>query len=499
MRRRHFIPVAAALSLGAQRILGANDRVNVAIIGLGGRGNDHLTEFLNMGGVEISALCDVDPVSIEKAQGRIVAAGRPAARQFSDMRRVFDLADVNAVSMATPNHWHALGAVWAMRAGKDVYCEKPASHDPAESRIMLEAARRHGRMLQIGTQSRSLPHKMEAVELLRSGLIGEVYAAKGICYKRRKSIGHKADSAPPKGVDWDAFLGPAPFRPFNELRFRYNWHWFWDTGNGDLGNQGVHQMDVARWGLGLPDHHGTLRSVTASGGKLVYQDDQETPNTLMSTIEFEGRQLTFEVRGLVAERVGGIGSPRGNCIGNIFYGADGWLELDDWKIADEAHPLVMRWEIERAGDALIPRLQIGDEGVEADAGLDRVVAHCDAGGDGRVVEGRLAHRGCAHAGRRIAVGVEVDGSGGGRGVDGFNDDLAIIVAGAEADHELASYGASKAAVKSLTEALDLEPVKRLLSVMRGDEFHEAIAQIPGYMAKNMGEVRTIPDMFRSAE
>ena len=320
---------AAALSLGAQRILGANDRVSVAIVGLGGRGNDHLTEYINMSGVEIAAICDVDPEAIEKAQGRIVAAGRPAARQFSDMRRVFDLGSVNAVSMATPNHWHALGAVWAMRAGKDVYCEKPASHDPAESQIMLAAARKHARMLQVGTQSRSLPHKMEAVALLRSGVIGEVYAAKGICYKRRKSIGHKPDSTAPKGVDWDTFLGPAPLRPFNELRFKYNWHWFWDTGNGDLGNQGVHQMDVARWGLGLPNHHGTLRSVTASGGKLIYHDDQETPNTLMSTFEFEGKNLTFEVRGLVAERVGNIGSPHGNCIGNVFYGADGFLELDD--------------------------------------------------------------------------------------------------------------------------------------------------------------------------
>jgi predicted dehydrogenase len=194
---------------------------------------------------------------------------------------------------------------------------------------MLEAARRYKRMLQIGTQSRSLPHIIEAVELLGTGIIGNVYAAKGLCYKRRKSIGHKPDSEAPKGVDWDAFLGPAPLRPFNELRFKYNWHWFWDTGNGDLGNQGVHQMDVARWGLGLPDHHGTLRSVSASGGKLVYQDDQETPNTLNAAFEFEDKQITFEVRGLVAERAGNIGPARGNCIGNIFYGSDGFLELDD--------------------------------------------------------------------------------------------------------------------------------------------------------------------------
>jgi predicted dehydrogenase len=331
MQRRDFIPVAAAsLSLGARRILGANDRVAVAIVGLGERGSEHLAEYLKMTGVEVAAICDVDPAALEKAQSRIVAAGARPARQFSDMRRVFEQVQINAISMATPNHWHALGAVWAMHAGKDVYCEKPASHDPNESRIMLDTARKTGRMLQVGTQSRSMPHKMEAVELLRSGIIGKVYAAKGVCYKRRKSIGHKPDSAAPKGVDWDAFLGPAPMRPFNELRFKYNWHWFWDTGNGDLGNQGVHQMDVARWGLGLPDHHGTLHSVSAAGGKLVYVDDQETPNTVNAIFEFdEDKWITFEVRGLVAERVGGIGSARGNCIGNVFYGADGFLELDD--------------------------------------------------------------------------------------------------------------------------------------------------------------------------
>ncbi len=321
--------MAASLSIGAQSIPGANDRVGVALIGLGGRGNDHLTEYLAQDGVEIAAICDVDPVAIEKAQSRIVGAGKRPARQFGDMRQIFDLKQIDAVSMATPNHWHALGAVWAMRAGKDVYCEKPASHDPVESRIMIEAARKHARMLQVGSQSRSMPHKMEVVDLLKSGVIGKVYAAKGLCYKRRKSIRQKADSPVPKGVDWDAFLGPAPLRPFNELRFKYNWHWFWDTGNGDLGNQGVHQMDVARWGLGLPDNHSALRSVVATGGKLVYQDDQETPNTVSTTLDFGDKQIQFEVRGLPSERVGNIGSPRGNCIGNIFYGSDGFLELDD--------------------------------------------------------------------------------------------------------------------------------------------------------------------------
>ena len=193
------------------------------------------------------------------------------------MRALFEFKDVDAVSMATPNHWHALGSIWAMQAGKDVYCEKPASHSPFEGRRMIEAARKYNRIVQIGSQSRSLPHKVEAIRLLREGRIGEVYMAQGVVYKRRKSIGHMADSATPSMLDWNGFLGPAPLRPFNELRFKYNWHWFWDTGNGDIGNQGAHQMDVARWGLGLPDSHEGLRSVVSTGGKYVYDDEPGDP------------------------------------------------------------------------------------------------------------------------------------------------------------------------------------------------------------------------------
>ena len=257
---------------------------------------------------------------MEKATGK-----KP--KGYADMRQVFDDKEVQAVSMPLPNHWHALATIWACQAGKDVYIEKPACHNPFEGQKMVEAARKYNRMVQIGSQSRSMEHKIQAMQLLREGAIAMVYLSKGLCYKRRKSIGHADDSAVPLGVDWDKFLGPAPMRPFNALRFKYNWHWFWDTGNGDMGNQGIHQMDVARWGMEgaeLP------KSVASMGGKYVYQDDQETPNTLTTSLDYgDGREIVFETRGLMTGGEGGLQKRGGNVIGNLFYGSDGWMALDD--------------------------------------------------------------------------------------------------------------------------------------------------------------------------
>jgi predicted dehydrogenase len=238
---------------------------------------------------------------------------------------VFEDKSVDAVSMPLPNHWHALATIWACQAGKDVYIEKPACHNPWEGQKMIEAARKYGRMVQIGSQSRSLEHKMKAIQLLNDGVIGKVYLAKGLCFKRRPSIGHKDDEPKPLGLDWDKFLGPAPMRAYNELRFRYNWHWFWDTGNGDIGNQGVHEMDIARWGLGKK---GLPQGVSSTGGKFMYVDDQETPNTQMATFDYGDAELMFEVRGGVTGGEGGLPIRGGNTIGNLFYGTDGWMALD---------------------------------------------------------------------------------------------------------------------------------------------------------------------------
>ncbi|MCB1021975.1 MAG: gfo/Idh/MocA family oxidoreductase, partial [Acidobacteria bacterium] len=201
----------------------------------------------------------------------------------------------------------------------------------------MEVARSTKRMLQIGSQHRSTPFKIRAMEALHGGLIGDIYQARGLCFKRRKSIGHKPDSPTPPGLDWDMFLGPAPMRPFNELRFAYNWHWFWDTGNGDIGNQGVHQLGVARWAMGDP---GWPKSAFAEGGKYAYTDDQETPNTLAASFDYGGRELLFDVRGLHTNAEGSVPkskktAPKGNVepleimVGNLFYGTEGWAAMND--------------------------------------------------------------------------------------------------------------------------------------------------------------------------
>ena len=325
--RRGFLQAALGTTLfgAVSTASAANDRVNVAIAGLGGRGVDHMDAWAAVPGARIAAVCDVYQQAREAGAAYVEKATGRRPKIYSDLRHVLADKDIDVVSLATPNHWHAIGAIWACQAGKDVYVEKPASHTIAEGRRMVEAARKYKRIVQVGTQSRSIPHYREAVELLKTGVVGKVYLAKGICYKRRPSIGHKSDSAVPAGLDWDMFLGPAPLRAFNENRFHYNWHWFWDTGNGDIGNQGAHEMDIARWGL---NREGTPPAVISTGGKFVYDDDQETPNTQLATFHYGDAQLMFEVRGLITGADGGLDPHGVNSIGNLFYGSDGYMALD---------------------------------------------------------------------------------------------------------------------------------------------------------------------------
>jgi predicted dehydrogenase len=321
--RRTFVGLASTAAAAA-RIWGANERVHLVVIGVGGRGMAHVRSYSQLkSSCDITGVCDVNQAARERAATAVTSAGGAKPKEYVDMREVFADASVDAVSMATPNHWHALGTVWACQGGKDVYVEKPASHNCFEADRMVDAARKYNRMVQVGTQSRSAPHIKKAAELLSQGVIGQVYMAKGLCYKRRVSIGRKPDTPTPPGIDWDKFLGPAPMRPFNENRFKYNWHWFWDTGNGDLGNQGVHQMDIAIWGLGINKLPG---AVVSTGGKYVYDDDQETPNTQIATFDYGPVELVFEVRGLVT---GGEGATDKEVkIGNLFYGSDGYMVLD---------------------------------------------------------------------------------------------------------------------------------------------------------------------------
>jgi len=340
MTRRDILKTVVKTTVGlsaVRGVLGANDRVRVAVCGLNGRGKDHIHGFSRVPNVEIAALCDVDENVLRKCREEL--GGKPQA--YVDVRKLLEDRSIDAISIATPNHWHALMAIWACQAGKDVYVEKPCSHNFWEGSQLVRAAEKYNRMVQHGTQIRSAPAIQEAVKGLREGVIGEVYLARGLCFKWRDTIGHAPEEAVPAGVHYDLWTGPAPLRPFTRNRFHYKWHWNWDTGNGDLGNQGIHQIDVARWGLGVK----FPSRVSAIGGHFMFDDDQQTPNTLNCVFEFDladgkRKMLEFEVRHWITNNEAGIG--RGsltpgvkrffghhNAIGDIFYGADGYLATGD--------------------------------------------------------------------------------------------------------------------------------------------------------------------------
>ncbi len=301
----------------------ANETLRVAVIGVNGRGMDHVDGFCKLKNVTVAAICDVDPKAGARAQHTVEKLAPGSAPKYvQDLRRLLDDKSIDAVSIATPNHWHALAAIWAIQAGKDVYVEKPVSHNVSEGRRIVEAARKYDKIVQTGTQCRTQKGIQDAIAFLRSGKLGQVYMAKGLCYKPRGSIGHQADCPAPEGVDYNIWLGPAPERPFNPNRFHYNWHWNWDYGNGDLGNQGIHQMDLARWGI---DKHELPKSVQSAGGRFGYKDDGETPNTLTTTFEFDDCELQFEVRGLVTNDELKVK------IGDVFYGTEGILAITSYQ------------------------------------------------------------------------------------------------------------------------------------------------------------------------
>ena len=333
MNRRYFLmgSAAATATQAARAFQSPNDTVRVAVVGCGGRGNSHMSAWTSMPNVELAALVDVDDSHSERYVGSLQKAGKKAVPTFRDIRKVLDDKNIDAVSIASPNHWHTLQTIWACQAGKDVYVEKPCSHNVFESRQIVAAARKYNRMVQMGSQSRSSPALQEAVQKMRDGEFGEIYMARGLCFKARNTIGKTPVEAVPPGVDYDMWTGPAPLRPFTKNRFHYNWHWFWDTGNGDLGNQGIHEVDIARWGLGVT--HPT--KVSGIGGKFMFDDDQETPNTMSAAYEFnvggKPKMMTFEVRHWYSNHEAGINGERpGNTIGNTFYGSEGYLVIDNY-------------------------------------------------------------------------------------------------------------------------------------------------------------------------
>jgi predicted dehydrogenase len=308
--------VRAALRSQAAKKRGPNELLGVAIVGVNGRGGEHVRLFLEHPETEIRYVVDADE-KIGRARAAQIAREQDRPPKYvSDMRRAFDDPQVDLVSTATPNHWHALVAIWAMEAGKDVYVEKPVSHDVREGRLVIETARRLGRVCQAGTQNRSAPAVIEAIGYVRSGKIGAVALARGLCYKRRPSIGPKGSYPPPAGVDYDLWTGPAPLLPVTRPQFHYDWHWQRTYGNGDMGNQGPHQMDIARWGLGLDC---LADRVLAFGGRLGYRDAGDTANTEVGLFEFALKSIVFEVRGLPTP------AWLQAHVGTIFYGSEGYV------------------------------------------------------------------------------------------------------------------------------------------------------------------------------
>jgi predicted dehydrogenase len=312
-------------------IMGANDRIQMSVIGTRGQGFGHLRRWAEMAANEnvyVKTICDIDEnLWAERVKAIEDIQGVKPGTEY-DLRKVFDDKDIDAVSIATPNHWHALATIWAVQAGKDVYVEKPSNHDVWEGKKMIEAANKYDRIVQAGFQNRSIENVRKAIQFLHNGGIGDVYMARGLCFKPRDSFGRAPDSEVPEGVHYDLWIGPADMYPYNEKKFHYNWHWFWNTGNGDIGNQGPHQWDIARWGLNAKEHP---VKISSSGGYYKWKDcDQETANTQTAVMEYaDGRMIQFEVRGLYTAGEDNLDVK----IGNLFYGTEGWMELDGsiWK------------------------------------------------------------------------------------------------------------------------------------------------------------------------
>jgi predicted dehydrogenase len=294
-----------------------NEKLRIACVGVHDRGLEHLQAFGARRDCEIVAICDVDEEVGKSRAERVKKRSKKEPAYYRDIRKMLDDKRIDCVSIATPNHWHSLAAIWALQAGKDVYVEKPVSHNVSEGRRLVQTARKHERICQAGMQCRTNPGMRELMEFVRSGKVGEVKLARGLCYKRRGSIGPKGNYPVPKSVDYDLWSGPAQIKPLTRRSLHYDWHWMWDYGNGDLGNQGIHQMDLARWGLGVDDI-GT--SVLSYGGRVGYEDAGETANTQVSIHDYpNGKRLVFEVRGLKTPPL------RGAAVGAIFYGTDGYV------------------------------------------------------------------------------------------------------------------------------------------------------------------------------
>ena len=327
--RRQFLgdsilAATAACAVGAPNAAGgkepvksANERLAVAVIGTGSRGGTHANAFARHKGCDLVAVCDADKSRAERTAASVSRHAGRKVRVHQDLRRIIDDKSIDCVSIATCNHWHAAAAIWAMQAGKDVYLEKPVSHNLSEGRRIVQAARKYKRICQVGTQYRSDGSCKAAGAFLAEGKLGKITLASSITYKRRRSIGPPVKGKVPASVDYHLWAGPAPMSPITRRRFHYDWHWFWETGNGDIGNSDVHRADLVRFGLGA----GKLpRAVMCYGGRVGYKDAAQTPNTQIVVHDYGDLTYVQEIRGLETPRFGRHG-------GAIFVGAAGYVGM----------------------------------------------------------------------------------------------------------------------------------------------------------------------------
>jgi Oxidoreductase family, NAD-binding Rossmann fold/Oxidoreductase family, C-terminal alpha/beta domain/TAT (twin-arginine translocation) pathway signal sequence len=356
LSRRDFLKDSAALAAAvgvagpfARQLSGAEpeataakkgdiaDQLRVAVIGVNGRGMSHVSGFAGKNNCIVSTICDADTAVAGKAVTAAEKAQGLPPKYEQDLRKVMEDKEIDIVAIATPNHWHALAAIWAMQAGKDVYVEKPVSHNVSEGRRIVEAARKYNKICQTGTQSRSGKGMREAMQYLHDGKLGKIHLARGLCYKLRGSIGKSAGEQPiPKTIDYDLWCGPAPKSPLMRKNLHYDWHWIWDYGNGDLGNQGIHEMDKARWGLNKAELPKSARSI---GGRFGYEDDGQTANTQVCVFDYGDCELIFEVRGLPSrdpfpgKDLGKFPLKPQNFVGNVFYGSEGVMVCPSYTAA----------------------------------------------------------------------------------------------------------------------------------------------------------------------
>ncbi|PAY16227.1 oxidoreductase [Rhodopirellula sp. SM50] len=318
-----------------------NDKIRVAIVGMGGRAKAHAESLVELekestSGVTLAGICDCDEAKLKSAETVWTERSGHKIQTYDDMRRVLDDPSIDAVTFATPNHWHSLNVIWGCQAGKDVYVEKPGSHNIFEGRKMVQAARKYNRIVQHGTQCRSSPNIVEGIDKLHQGVIGDVYFARGIAYKIRGDLGKHAPRPVPDGLDWNAWCGPAPVHEFSNFQHR-RWHWIWDYGNGEIGNQGVHQMDILRWGLKLDTHPVQVSSVGSNYmQEKVHQSSAETPGVLSTSLKWaDGRMVEFAVRDWYTNAEAGFRDKypfvqKDFPVGTIFLGTEGTMIIPDY-------------------------------------------------------------------------------------------------------------------------------------------------------------------------